>query len=88
MLFLHHRDALVLRRSEPRDAHALERLAALDSQKLPAGSFLLAEVEGELVAAHPLDTKAAAARRSVPAHRCDAHEAAPVRGELLEPAAA
>lgn len=34
---------------------ALERLAALDSRTLTSGSFLLAEADGELVAAAPLD---------------------------------
>jgi hypothetical protein len=33
-------------------------LAALDSRTLPKGSFLLAEVDGELVAAAPLDVDA------------------------------
>lgn len=51
-------DAVLMRRSDERDAAALERLAALDSRELPTGSFLLAEVDGDLVAAHPLDSTA------------------------------
>jgi hypothetical protein len=50
-------DALVLRRSQDGDQAALERLAALDSRELPAGTFCLAEVDGELVAAAPLDVE-------------------------------
>ena len=40
------------------DEVALRRLAALDSRTLPKGSFLLAEINGELVAAAPLDVDA------------------------------
>lgn len=47
---------IVIRTSDDRDARRLALLAGLDSRKLPAGSFLLAEVDGELVAAVPLDT--------------------------------
>jgi hypothetical protein len=36
------------------DASRLDRLAALDSSVVPAGSALVAEVDGELVAALPL----------------------------------
>jgi len=49
-------DAIVIRSSRPGDRSALERLAALDSQALPAAtSFLLAEIDGELAAAMPLN---------------------------------
>jgi hypothetical protein len=37
---------------------AAERLAALDGRQVPTGTFLLAEVDGELVAAKPLDADA------------------------------
>ncbi len=50
--------SILIRRSEASDGAALERLAALDSRTLPEGSFLLAEVDGELVAAAPLDVDA------------------------------
>jgi hypothetical protein len=50
--------AVSIRRSRHGDEAALERLAALDSRTLPDGSFLLAEVGGELVAAVPLEVEA------------------------------
>jgi hypothetical protein len=46
---------ILIRNSGVSDQAALERLAALDSRKLPEGTFLLAEIDGELVAATPLD---------------------------------
>jgi hypothetical protein len=46
---------ILIRRSGVGDQGALERLAALDCRTSPAGSFLLAEVNGELVAAAPID---------------------------------
>jgi hypothetical protein len=46
---------ILIRQSGIGDEAALERLAALDSRKLPESSYLLAEVDGELVAAVPLD---------------------------------
>jgi hypothetical protein len=52
------RSALLLRGSRIGDEPALERLAALDSRELPEGGFLLAEADGELVAALPLDADA------------------------------
>ncbi len=50
--------SFVIRYSCPSDQTALERLAALDGRSLPEGSFLLAEIDGELVAAAPLDVDA------------------------------
>ena len=50
--------SILIRYSEAGDGAALERLAALDSRTLPEGSFLLAEVDGELVVAAPLDVDA------------------------------
>ena len=46
---------ILIRYSRDDDHVALERLAALDSRRLPKGPFLLAEIDGELVAAAPLD---------------------------------
>lgn len=43
---------ITIRTSRPADAPELERLAALDSQRLPAGEMLVAEVSGEIVAAY------------------------------------
>jgi hypothetical protein len=50
---------IVIRRSGVGDETALTRLPALDSRTLPAGSFLLGEINGEVVAAVPLDADAA-----------------------------
>jgi hypothetical protein len=53
--------SIVIRRAYPDDAGALQRLAQLDSTRLPADSYLVAEVEGELKAALGLDSGASAA---------------------------
>jgi hypothetical protein len=45
---------VVLRLCRGGDGPALERLALLESRSLPRGSFVVAEVGGELVAAAPL----------------------------------
>jgi hypothetical protein len=42
------------------DHDALERLAQLEGRNLPRGSFVLAEVDGEVAAAWPLDDDAPA----------------------------
>ena len=44
-------DSLVIRTATASDAEALLRLAALDSQTLAAGPHLLAELDGQAVAA-------------------------------------
>ena len=44
---------IVLRRAVPADAASLERLAQLDSQRLGAGPYLVAERDGALIAAVP-----------------------------------
>jgi hypothetical protein len=49
---------ILIRYSRDDDQVALERLAALDSRALPKGPFLLALVDGEPVAAAPLDLDA------------------------------
>ena len=43
---------ITIRSSRSADAPALTRLAALDSQRLPSGDLLVAEVCGEIVAAY------------------------------------
>jgi hypothetical protein len=43
--------SIVLRRAVADDAAALDRLAQLDSKRLPAGAHLIAESDGVLVAA-------------------------------------
>ena len=45
---------LVIRTANRRDARRLERLAALDSGPTPDGPTLIAEMDGQLVAALPL----------------------------------
>ena len=52
---------ILIRRAYPDDASALARLAQLDSTRLPADSYLVAEVEGELKAAIGVDSGAVAA---------------------------
>jgi hypothetical protein len=44
-------DSLVIRTATASDAEALQRLAALDSQTLADGPHLLAELDGQAVAA-------------------------------------
>lgn len=51
-------ESILIRHSRDGDRAALEHLAALDSRTLAEGAFLLAEVDGELVAAAPLDSEA------------------------------
>lgn len=50
-----HRDTIIIRSSNEHDAPALARLAALDSAGPAHGVALVAEVDGELRAALPLD---------------------------------
>jgi hypothetical protein len=42
---------ITIRSARDADAHALYRLAVLDSARVPAGDLLVAEVSGEIVAA-------------------------------------
>jgi len=42
-------NAIAIRRNVPSDHAVLERLAALESRRLPDGAFLVAEVDGEVV---------------------------------------
>ena len=48
--------SVLIRSARDSDARALARLAALDSSELPTGDLLVAEADGELVAALSLDT--------------------------------
>ena len=50
-----HRDTIVIRTSNEHDAPALARLAGLDSAPVPGGRTLVAEVDGRMLAALPLD---------------------------------
>jgi hypothetical protein len=53
--------AITLRTATAADSASLARLAALDSQELPAGNLVVAEREGHLVAAVDVATLAAVA---------------------------
>jgi hypothetical protein len=50
-----HRDTILIRSSNEHDAPAIARLAVLDSAPVPAGCTLVAEVDGTMLAALPLD---------------------------------
>jgi hypothetical protein len=52
---------IVIRFSERGDERALERLAGRDSQPVPAGALLVAQADGEIRAALPLDGRGAVA---------------------------
>ena len=49
------REDVVLRRSTSQDAAALARLAELDGAPRPVGAVLVAELDGEIVAAVPVE---------------------------------
>ena len=53
--------AVLIRPAAPTDAAAVARLAELDSRPVPGGELLLAEADGELVAAYSLQTGASIA---------------------------
>jgi hypothetical protein len=48
-------ERVVLRRAQRQDANALDRLAALDGVRRPAGELMLAEVDGDILAAVPVE---------------------------------
>jgi hypothetical protein len=52
---------LTIRHATGADFPALERLAALDSRRIPTGELFVAEAEGRLLAATSLDTGAVVA---------------------------
>ena len=47
-----------IRHAQATDLRSLERLAALDSRRIPSGELFVAEVDGRLVAALSIDTGA------------------------------
>ena len=49
-----HPARIAIREATPADIPALEAIAALDSQRLPAGPLLLAEIDGYVEAALPV----------------------------------
>jgi hypothetical protein len=52
------RSPIHIRRSRIIDLPALRRMARVQDQQLPSGAFLVAEIQGNIVAAAPLDTEA------------------------------
>jgi len=50
--------AITIRHAAADDMKSLERLAALDSRRVPSGELLVAEVDGRLLAATSIDTGA------------------------------
>lgn len=48
------RRAIVIRRAVPDDETAIERLSQLADRRAPSGPLLVAEVDGELIAAAPV----------------------------------
>jgi hypothetical protein len=54
-------EAVLMRRATAADSARIRTLAMLDSSRVPAGPFLVAEVEGEIVAARSLTTGAVVA---------------------------
>jgi len=49
-----HGTSVTIRTDHPADRPALERLALLDGQRVPAGRLIVAERDGELLAARPI----------------------------------
>ena len=54
-------EAVTIRHAHPTDVRDLERLAAMDSRRVPSGELFVAEVGHELVAAVSIDTGAVVA---------------------------
>jgi hypothetical protein len=50
--------AITIRHAAADDMKSLERLAALDSRRVPSGELFVAEVDGRLLAATSIDTGA------------------------------
>ena len=58
---VHTAPSVLIRAARGSDGRALARLAALDSASVPGGELLVAEADGELVAARSIDTGVAVA---------------------------
>jgi len=54
-------DTIVIRHADPTDAAAIERVAGLDSARVPEGDLLVAEVDGTIRAALRVDDHAVVA---------------------------
>jgi hypothetical protein len=75
---------VIIRAAQRSDDAALERLAALDSARLPTGDLLVAEADGWLVAAHAPGTGATIADPF--RHTAEVVELLHLRGSLLRAA--
>jgi hypothetical protein len=60
-LYMTSSAALTIRHATVADEPVLQRLAALDSSRVPSGELLVAELDGRLVVALSVDTGAAIA---------------------------
>jgi len=56
-----HGTSVTIRTARPGDRPALEQLASLDGQHLPPGRLVVAERDGELIAARPIRGEAVVA---------------------------
>ena len=75
---------VLIRAARGSDGRALDRLAALDSARVPAGALLVAEADGALVAAHAPATGATIADPFRPT--AQVVELLELRGSLLQAA--
>jgi hypothetical protein len=75
---------VVIRAAHGSDGRALERLAALDSARVPAGDLIVAEAGGALVAAH--DPASGATIADPFRHTAEVVELLELRGSLLRAA--
>jgi hypothetical protein len=76
--------SLLIRAAHGADGAALQRLAALDSARVPLGELLVAEADGALVAAHAPATGATIADPF--RHTAEVVELLELRGSLLRAA--
>jgi hypothetical protein len=89
-------DAVTIRHAQPADAEALQRLAAMDSRRVPSGELYVAERDGRLAAAVSIDTGAVIADPFEPTaavvdllrlHAAAARPQAPLTARVLHPRA-
>ena len=75
--------SLTIRHATATDEADLARLAALDSSRVPSGELLVAQVDGNLVAALSADTGAAIADPFVESMRAQVRESRAPRPAVL-----
>jgi hypothetical protein len=89
-------EAVTIRHAQRADAEALQRLAALDSRRVPSGELYVAERDGRLAAAVSIDTGAVIADPFEPTvavvdllrlHAAAARPQAPLTARVLHPRA-